>query len=53
MVPKCAALTDDNTKSLLCLTVLYKPKLILFPVAFWWPNANQAEKCTVIHVTTK
>ena len=53
MVPKCAALIDDITKGLLCLTVIYKPKLIIFPVAYWWPNADQAGKCTVTHVTTK
>jgi hypothetical protein len=53
MVPKRVAFIDDITKSLFCLTVIYKPILIIFPLAYWWPNANQARKCTVIRVTTK
>ena len=53
MAPKRVAFIEDITKSLLCLTVICKRILIIFPVAYWWPNANQAGKCTVIHVTTK
>ena len=40
MVPKRVAFIDDITKCLLCLTVIYKLILIVFPVAYWWPKAN-------------